>query len=91
MRCEIQECGNYQPCRIFAENTLAVQITMKAVKTQAAIFKAKFGVNQHDKVLRKKQSFKTEKNIPNKAIKEEYSPLHQKNEFVFQKHVISRN
>ena len=35
LRCEIQECGNYQPCRIFIENTLAVEIIMSSVKTQA--------------------------------------------------------
>ena len=52
MRCEKQECSKYQPCRIFIKNTLAVEITMRSVKTQAAIFKNKFGVNQHDKVLR---------------------------------------
>ena len=56
LRCEIQDCGHYQPCRIFTENTLAVEITMSSVKTQAAIFRAKFGVNQHDKVLCKQQS-----------------------------------
>ena len=56
MRSEIQECGKYQPCRMFIENTLAVEITMSAVKTQAAIFREKFGVNQHDKVLCKQQS-----------------------------------
>ena len=39
MRCEIQECGKYHPCRMFIENTLAVEITMSAVKTQAANFK----------------------------------------------------
>ena len=55
MTCEIKECGKYQPCTIFIENTLAVEITMTAVKTQAAIFRKKFGVNQHDKVLRKQQ------------------------------------
>ena len=43
MRCEIQECGNYQPCRVFIQNILAVQL-----KIQATIFKAKFRVNQHD-------------------------------------------
>ena len=53
MRCEIQECGKYQPSRIFIKNTLAVEITMNAVKTRAAIFRDKFGVKQHDKVLRK--------------------------------------
>ena len=41
---------------MFVENTLAVEITMSSVKTQAAIFKDKFGVNQHDKALRKQQS-----------------------------------
>ena len=56
MRCEIQECGKYQLCRIFMKNTLALEITMSGVKTQTAIFREKFGVNQHDKVLRKQQS-----------------------------------
>ena len=53
MRCQLQECGKYQPCRMFTENTLAVEITMSAVKLQAIIFRDKFGVNQHDKLLRK--------------------------------------
>ena len=35
---------------------MAAEITMSSVKTQAVIFKGKFGVNQHDKVLRKQQS-----------------------------------
>ena len=53
MRCEIQKCGKYQSCRIFIKNTLVVEITISAVKTQAAIFQEKFKVNQHDKILRK--------------------------------------
>ena len=56
MRSEIQECGKYQTCRIFIKNTLAVEITMSSVKTQAAILKSKFEVNQHEKVLHKQQS-----------------------------------
>ena len=51
MSCQIQECGKYQPCKIFIKNTLAVEITMSSIRTHAAIFKSKFGVNQHDKVL----------------------------------------
>ena len=51
MRCEIQECA-----RIFIKNTLSSKITMSSVKTQAAVFKSKFGVNQHNKALRKQQS-----------------------------------
>ena len=54
MRCEIQECGKYQPCRIFIENASAVGITMSSAKSQAAICKSKFGVKQHDKVMMKK-------------------------------------
>ena len=56
MRCEIQECGKFQPCRIFIKNTLSAKITMSSVKTQVAVFKSKFGVNQHNKALRKQQS-----------------------------------
>ena len=37
----------------FYKNILGVEITMSSVKTQAAIFREKFGVNQYDKVLRK--------------------------------------
>ena len=48
MRCEIQECGNYQPCRMFIQNILAVQL-----KIQATIFKAKFRVNPDDIVWRR--------------------------------------
>ena len=56
MRCKIQECVKHQPCRMLIENTLEVEITMSAVKTQTAILKSKFWVNQHDKVLRKQRS-----------------------------------
>ena len=56
MWCEIQDFGKYQPCRVFIKNTLAIEITMSAVKTQAVIFRDKFRVNQRDKVLRKQQS-----------------------------------
>ena len=78
MRCEIQECGKYRPCRIFIESTLGEEITMSSVKTQAAIFRAKFGVNHHDKVLRKQQSLGLilKKLFPNEAIIEEYFVLH---------------
>ena len=41
MRCEIKECGNYQPCRIFIKNDLAVKITMSIIKTQTVIFRDK--------------------------------------------------
>ena len=55
MRYEIQDCGNYHPWIVFVENILAVQLTMTAKKSQAAISKAKFGVNQNGIVLCKQQ------------------------------------
>ena len=83
MRCELQECGKYQPCRMFTENTLAVEITMSAVKLQAIIFKDKFGVNQHDKLLRKQQSFglRLKKFSPSEDIIEEHFALHYRTDF----------
>ena len=88
MRCEIQECGNYQPCRIFIENTLTVEITMNSVKTQAAIFRDGFGINQHDKVLRKQQSLglRLKKLFPSEDIEEEYFALHYGTDFNFKNH-----
>ena len=88
MRCKIQECGKYQPCRIFIKNTLAVEITMSAVKMQAAIFREKFGVNQHDKVLRKQQSLglRLKKLFQNEDIIEEHFALHYRTDFTCKKH-----
>ena len=76
---------------MFIENTLAVEITMSAVKTQAAIFKSKFGVNQHDKVLRKQQSLglRLKKLFPNENIIEEYFALHYRTDFTFKKHMLA--
>ena len=90
MRSEIQECGKYQPCRIFIKNTLEVEITISSVKTQAAIFKGKFGVNQHDKVLREQKSLglKLKKFFPNEDIIEKYFALHYRNDFTFKKHML---
>ena len=90
MRCDIQKSGKYQPCRIFIENTLAVEITMSSVKTQAAIFRDGFGVNQHDKVLCKQQSLglRIKKLFPNEDIKEEYFASHYRTDFTFKKHML---
>ena len=62
---------------------LAVQLTMTAKKIQAAIFKAKFGVNQYDMVLRRQQllGFSLKNLSPNKYIKEEYFAVHKRTDF----------
>ena len=86
----MQECGKYQPCRIFIKSTLVIKIKMSSVKTQAAIFRDKSGVNQHNKVLRKQQSLdlRLKKLFPNEEIIEEYSALHYRTDFTFEKHML---
>ena len=75
---------------MFIENTLAVEITMNAAKTHIAIFKSKFGVNQHNKVLRKQQSLglRLKKLFPNENIIEEYFALHYRTDFTLEKHML---
>ena len=51
---------------------------MSSVKIKTLILRDKFGVNQHDKVLRKQQSLclRLKKLFPNEDIIEEYLALH---------------
>ena len=72
----------------FIKHNLAVETTMSSVKIQAAIFRDGFGVNQHDKVLRKQQSLglRLKKLFQNEDIVEEYSTLHDRIVFTFKKH-----
>ena len=67
---------------------VAIEITMSPVKTQAAIFRDGFGVNQHDKVLRKQQSLglSQKKLFSTEDIKEEYITLHYRTDFTFKKY-----
>ena len=32
-RCEIHDCNNYQPCRVFLDEELVIKITMDTKKT----------------------------------------------------------
>ena len=75
---------------MFIKNTLAVKITMSTVRTQAAIFESKFGVNQHDEILRKQQSLglRLKKLFPNEKIIEEYLPFRYRADFTFKKHML---
>ena len=67
---------------MFIENTAAVEITMSAVKTEAVIYRDKFEVKQHGKVLTPKKLF------PNEHIIEEYFALHYRTDFTFKKHIL---
>ena len=75
---------------MFTENNAAVEITMSTVKTEEVIFRDKFGVKQHDQVLRKQQSLglRLKKLFPNEDIIEEYFALHYRTHFTFKKHML---
>ena len=68
------------------ENISAKEITMSSGKTQATIFRAKFGVNQDRKLLRKQQSLslRLKKLFPDEDIIEEYFALKYRTDFIFQ-------
>ena len=87
MRCKIQDCCKYQPCRMFIENAAVVDITTNAVKTQAVIFRDKFRVKQLAKVLRKQQLLvlRHKKVFPNEDIIQEYSALNYRTDITFKK------
>ena len=91
MRCEIQKCGNYQPSIVFIKNNLAVEIAMSSVNTHAAIFRNKFGVNQHDKVLCKEQSLglRLKKLFPNEDVIEGYFASDYRTDFTFKKYMLA--
>ena len=67
---ELQDCGNYQPCRRSLEEDFAMQIIMDCRATPAVNFETKLGFNQHDPIMTQEQSvlskivilFATEKN-----------------------------
>ena len=73
------------------ENTVVVEITMSAVKTVVVIFRGKFGVKQHDKILCKQQSLglRLKKLFPNEDIIEECFALHCRTDFTFKKHMLA--
>ena len=48
---ELQDCGNYQPCREFLEKDFAMQIIMDFRTTPAVNFKTNSEFNQHDQVI----------------------------------------
>ena len=72
------------------KNTLAIEITMSSVKTQTAIFRHEFAVNQHDKVLHEQESIdlRLNKLFSNEEIIKEYSALHYRTGFAFKKNML---
>ena len=55
-RQEIQNCGNYQPCRRFLNEDFAIQIIIDCRTMPAANFRSGLGFNQHDSIMHQEQS-----------------------------------
>ena len=58
-RHELQNCGNYQPCRIFLKEGLAVQIIMECRTTPSVHFRTRLGFRQHYSIMTQEQSVLT--------------------------------
>ena len=87
---EIQDCEDYQPCRMFLKEELAVTIMMDT-RTKAVEFRAKFKNNQHDPILTKEQSIvsKIVKAFSNEKIIEQFFVLKEKIDFYFPRHKLA--
>ena len=88
---EIQDCEDYQPCRMFLKEELAVTIMMDTRTTKAVEFRGKCKINQHDPILTKEQSIgsKIVKAFPNEKIKEQFFVLNEKIDFYFPRHKLA--
>ena len=54
-RRQVQDCNHYQPCRVFVDEELVIEIMMDT-RTKAVLkFRDKLGINQHDPILTKEQ------------------------------------
>ena len=55
-RYELQDCEDFQPCRKFITEELAIHLTIDIKTAKAAELKTKLGFNQNDPIMSKKES-----------------------------------
>ena len=61
-RCEIQDCEDFQPCRKFIAEELAIHLIIDIKTVKAAELKIKLGFNQVDPIMSKKNFFRRRNN-----------------------------
>ena len=73
-RCEIQDCEDFQPCRKFIAEELAIHLIIDIKTVKAAELKIKLGFNQLDPIMTKQQSIglRIRKTFPNEEIIEDF-------------------
>ena len=55
IRCEVQDCENFQPCRKFIAEKLAVHLIIDIKTVKAAELKIELGFNQVDLIMSKQE------------------------------------
>ena len=73
-RYEIQDCEDFQPCRKFIAEELAIHLIIDIKTVEAAELKIKTGFNQLDPIITKQQSIglRIRKTFPNEEIIEDF-------------------
>ena len=83
----MQECEDYQPCRKFIAEELAIHLILDTKAVKAGEFKSKLGFNQLDRIMTMQQSvgLRLRKLFPNKEIIEYFSALNYQIDYYFPK------
>ena len=73
-RCEIQNCEDYQPCRKFIAEKLAIHLILGIKTVKADELKTKLGFKQLDPTMTKPQSIvlRIKKTFPNEEMIEDF-------------------
>ena len=84
-RDEIQGCQDFQPCRKFLPEKLAIHLIIETKTVKAAELKTKLGFNQIDPIMSKQESIglRLKKTFSGEEINEGYSVLNYLIDFLF--------
>ena len=86
-RWEIQDYEDYQPCRKFIAEELAIHLILDTITVKAGELKIKLAFNQLDSIMTKQQSIdlRLRKLFPNEKIIEDFSALNYLIDYYFPK------
>ena len=86
-RWEIQDYEDYQPCRKFIAEELAIHLILDTITVKAGELKIKLAFNQLDSIMTKQQSIylRLRKLFPNEEIIEDFSALNYLIDYYFPK------
>ena len=86
-RCKIQDYEDYQPCRKFNAEELAIHLMLDTKTVKAGELKIKFGFNYLDPIMTRQQSIglRSRKLFSNEEITEDISALNYLIDYYFSK------